>query len=603
MTDSLDQTLRRTHDCGSLRIGDAGQRVRLCGWVRSYRDHGGIVFVDVRDREGITQIVFDPSDGPERHALARGLRSEWVVSVGGKVRPRGPERVNPKLPTGEIEVVADDLAVLNRAEALPFDPETTDPVAEETRLRYRYLDMRNPQMARNLRMRHQICRAMRTVLDQRGFIEIETPFLTKSTPEGARDFLVPSRLQLGSFYALPQSPQLFKQILMVAGMDKYYQIVRCFRDEDLRADRQPEFTQLDLEMSFAAEVDVMEVTNAVFREICRVAEKPFPQEVPVLSYAEAMDRYGIDRPDVRFAMLLRDVSEIVRGCGFQVFADALAAGGLVKALAAPGGARFTRKEIDNYAAYVGGFGAKGLTWCKVEEGGFAGGAAKFLDATAQAALREALGAKAGDILFFVADRLAGANKALAALRSRLGVDLKLYAPDQFAWCWVRGFPLVEWNEQEGRWDSMHHPFTSPVPEDLDKIESAPGEVRSRAYDIVLNGVELGGGSIRIHRPEVQQRIFQLLGVSEEQAQLRFGFFLEALRYGAPPHGGIALGLDRIVMMMVGGESLREVIAFPKTQRGTCPLTDAPAPADEKQLTELGIRVVAPQGRAAAQGGS
>ena len=596
MTGPADEALKRTHDCSALRTGDAGKHVRLCGWVRSYRDHGGVVFVDLRDREGITQIVFDPSDSPERHATAGSLRNEWVISVGGRVRPRGADRVNPKLPTGEVEVVADDLVVLSRAETVPFDPETSGAVAEEMRLRYRYIDLRRPAMARNVRTRHQICRAMRKVLDRGGFIEIETPFLTKSTPEGARDFLVPSRLQPGRFYALPQSPQLFKQILMISGLDKYYQIVRCFRDEDLRADRQPEFTQLDLEMSFATEGDVMETTDAVFREVCRVVDKGFPDEVPVLSYAEAMDRYGTDRPDMRFEMFLRDVSEIVRGCEFKVFTEAIAAGGIVKGLAAPGGARFTRKEIDGYTAYAGGFGAKGLAWCKVEAGGLAGGAAKFFDESARAGLREAFGAADGDILFFVADRPAAANKVLAALRCKLGADLKLYAPDQFAWCWVKDFPLVEWNEDEQRWDSVHHPFTSPVPEDLAKIESAPGEVRSHAYDVVLNGVELGGGSIRIHSPEVQRRIFKLLGIPDEQARLRFGFFLEALRYGAPPHGGIALGLDRIVMMMVGAESLREVIAFPKTQRGICLLTDGPAPVEDRQLAELGIRVSARPGK-------
>ncbi|HUU22244.1 MAG TPA: aspartate--tRNA ligase [Phycisphaerae bacterium] len=596
MAESLDEKLKRTHNCGELRSSDVGARVRLCGWVRSYRDHGGIVFIDLRDREGITQVVFDPSDNADRHALARTLRNEWVISVAGAVRPRGPDRVNPKLPTGEIEVLADDLLLLNRADPVPIDVEAADPVSEELRLRYRYIDLRRPEMTRNLRMRHGICQAMRRVLDERGFIEVETPFLTKSTPEGARDFLVPSRLQPGHFYALPQSPQLFKQILMISGLDKYYQIVRCFRDEDLRADRQPEFTQLDLEMSFAVEADVMEVTNAVFGEICRVAGKRFPERVPVLSYAEAMDRYGLDRPDTRFGMLLSDVSEIVKGCGFKVFADAVDAGGVVKGLTAPGGAKLTRKEIDGYIDYAGQFGAKGLAWCKLSGDGFSGGVAKFFDPTAQAALRKQLAAGDGDILFLVAEKARAANKILAALRARLGADLQLYRPDEMAWCWVTDFPLLEWSEDEQRWDSVHHPFTSPRPEDLDKLASDPGSVRSRAYDIVLNGVELGGGSVRIHSPQVQRQVFELLGISQEQAQQRFGFFLEALRYGAPPHGGIALGLDRIVMMMVGGGSLREVIAFPKTQRGTCPLTDAPAPADARQLNELGIRAASRPGQ-------
>ncbi len=593
MTESYDEALKRTHHCAELRPGDIGARVRLCGWVRSYRDHGGIVFVDLRDREGITQAVFDPSDDPEMHARARALRNEWVISVGGVVRHRGEDRINPKLPTGQIEILADDLVVLNTSETVPFEPDSEEKVSEDLRLRYRYIDLRRTEMTRNLRMRHQICRAMRSVLDERGFVEIETPFLTKSTPEGARDFMVPSRLRAGEFYALPQSPQLFKQILMVSGLDKYYQIVRCFRDEDLRADRQPEFTQLDVEMSFVTQTDVMGVANTVLAEVCRVADKPFPDEVPVIQYAEAMGSYGCDAPDLRYEMLLRDVGEIVRDSDFKIFTGAIEAGGVVKGLCAPGGGKFTRKQIDGYGDFAAGFRAKGLAWCKVESGGFAGGVAKFLDEGAQAALRETFGAADGDILMFIADEARAANRILGQLRSKLAADLGLCEDDQFAWCWVVDFPLVEWNPDEQRWDSLHHPFTSPRPEDADKLSSDPGSVRSRAYDIVLNGVELGGGSIRIHNPDVQRQIFSLLGISPEQANERFGFFLEALKYGAPPHGGIALGLDRIVMMMVGGESLRDVIAFPKTQRGACPLTDAPSPAEEGQLTELNIRVIAP----------
>ncbi len=589
MAGTPDEALRRTHSCGELRSSDVDTHVRLCGWVRSYRDHGGVLFIDLRDREGLTQIVYDPTDDVDRHSLGRTLRSEWVVSVAGRVRPRGEDRINPKLPTGEIEIIGDDLVVLSKSDPVPFDPEAAEEVAEETRLKYRYVDLRRPAMTRNLRLRAAICRVMREALDAGGFIEVETPFLTKSTPEGARDFLVPSRLQPGEFYALPQSPQLFKQVLMISGLEKYYQIVRCFRDEDLRADRQPEFTQLDVEMSFAVEADVMEMTNAIFREICRVCERPFPEKPVVLSYAEAMDKYGIDRPDMRFGMLLADVSEIVSGSEFKVFSGTIADGGVVKAICVTGGAKFTRKAIDDYAAHAAEYGAKGLAWCKVEADGFAGGTSKFLDPAMQAGLRQALGATDGDLLLFAADKVAAANKVLAALRSKLGEDLLLYSPDDFAWCWVTDFPLLDWNADEDRWLSPHHPFTSPKAEDIDKLDADPGAALSRAYDIVLNGSELGGGSIRIHSPAVQSKIFSLMGISAEQAQSRFGFFLEALRYGTPPHGGIALGLYRIVMLMVGAKSLREVIAFPKTQRGICPLTGAPSDADDRQLRDLYIR--------------
>ncbi len=593
MTESIDKALNRTHNCGQLGADDVGSPVSLCGWVRSYRDHGGIVFIDLRDREGITQIVFDPSDDAELHDLAGQLRNEWVISVAGKVRPRGEDRINPKLPTGQIEIIANKLTVLNKSETVPFEPDSTEKVSEDTRLKYRYVDLRRAEMTHNIRLRHSICRAMRSVLDERDFIEIETPFLTKSTPEGARDFLVPSRLRQACFYALPQSPQLFKQILMVSGLDKYYQIVRCFRDEDLRADRQPEFTQLDVEMSFVTEPDVMDVANEVLREICRVCDKPFPDEPIVLTYAEAMDKYGSDRPDMRFELFLRDASEIVANCSFKVFAGCLADGGAVRGICVPGGAKFTRKEIDGFTAFVGDYGAKGLAWCKVESGAFAGGVAKILEEPVQSALREAFGANDGDILFFVADTPATVNKALGALRCKLGEELGLFGPDDFAWCWVTHFPLVEWSEDQHRWTSLHHPFTSPRPDQIDMLESEPAKVSSRAYDIVLNGVELGGGSIRIHSTDLQGRIFSLLGISPEEAKSRFGFLLEALRFGAPPHGGIALGLDRVVMMMVGATSLRDVIAFPKTQRGFCPLTGAPAEVEDKQLAELDLKIIAP----------
>ncbi|MHC4562665.1 MAG: aspartate--tRNA ligase [Planctomycetota bacterium] len=598
MNQSGNNVLERTHTCGQLRDSDIDGEVRLCGWVRSYRDHGGVVFIDLRDRDGITQVVFDLPDESDPAAvamykLARALRNEWVIAAAGKVRHRGEDRINPKLPTGQIEVLGASLTLLNKSDVVPFEPDEFSAVAEETRLKYRYIDLRRPAMTQALTLRHRVCKTMRDVLDSAGFLEVETPFLTKSTPEGARDFLVPSRMQQGEFYALPQSPQLFKQILMVGGLDKYFQIVRCFRDEDLRADRQPEFTQLDLEMAFACEDDVMGVTNDVLRAVCKLGGKPFPDEVPHITFAEAMDKYGCDRPDMRFEMLLHDVGDIVKDCEFKVFADTVANGGLVKALAAPGGATFTRKEIDGYTDYAKDYGAKGLAWCKLEGGEFTGTPAKFLDASVQAKLREVCGASDGDIVFFVADTPANTNKILAALRLKLAVDLALCDSDEFSWCWVVDWPLVERNEDEQRWDSLHHPFTSPRAEDVDKLESDPGSAMARAYDIVCNGVELGGGSIRIHQRDLQTKVFSLLGIGAEEAQERFGFLLDALRFGAPPHGGIALGLDRIVMMLCGAASLRDVIAFPKTQRGTCPLTDGPSVVDDKQLAELDLKVIAP----------
>jgi aspartyl-tRNA synthetase len=595
-----DEVLKRTHGCGDLRLSDDGQGVRLCGWVRSYRDHGGVVFIDLRDRDGITQVVFDtPGDNADReemdrYELARSLRNEWVIACAGRVRPRGQGKENPKLPTGQIEVLGTELYLLNRSDNVPFEPDEHHSAGEETRLKYRYIDLRRPSLAANLRLRHRICKVMRDVLDQDGFVEVETPFLTKSTPEGARDFLVPSRNQAGQFYALPQSPQLFKQILMVGGMDRYYQIVRCFRDEDLRADRQPEFTQLDLEMSFVSEQDVMDVTNRLMAGVCEEAGRAFPAEVPIIPYREAMDKYGIDRPDLRFEMHLTDVGDIVSKTDFKVFTGALSSGGIVKCICPKGGARFTRKEIDEYTALVAEYGAKGLAWCKLENGDYAGGIAKFLSQEVQAQLKEATGAEDGDILMFLADRPGVVNAGLAALRSRLGRDLGLIDLEQFAWCWVTEFPLMEYSPEDKRYYALHHPFTMPHPDDLQKLETDPGNVRSRAYDIVCNGLEMGGGSIRIHSPQLQRRVFKALGITEEEAQEKFSFLLDALRFGAPPHGGLALGLDRVAMVMAGGESLREVIAFPKTQRGTCPLTDAPGTVEQVQLAQLSLRVISPQ---------
>ncbi len=597
MAQISDEILNRTHTCGQLRQSDLDMDVRLCGWVRSYRDHGGVVFVDLRDRDGITQVVFDLPQkggvgGEAMYKLARSLRNEWVISAAGTVRHRGEDRINPKIATGQIEVVAHDLTVLNKSDTVPIEPDEYSQVSEDTRLRYRYIDLRRPEMTRAIRLRHQITRTMRRVLDEENFIEIETPFLTKSTPEGARDFLVPSRMQQTSFYALPQSPQLFKQILMVGGLDKYYQIVRCFRDEDLRADRQPEFTQLDMEMSFATEADVMNITNKVMSAVCELTDKPFPRQVPVMTYQEVIDKYGTDRPDIRFELFLHDVGDIVAGSEFKVFADALGGGGIIKALCPTGGGKLTRKEIDGCIDYARQHGAAGLAWCKVEKTRLAGGVAKFLTDQMQAELRRRLGADDGDIILFSADKPAAVDRVLAALRVKLGRDMNLFDKDAFAWCWVTEFPLVAWNADSQGWDSLHHPFTMPAVDDIEQLHKAPGDMKARAYDLVCNGQEMGGGSIRIHLPEVQRQVFGLLGIGPAEAQEKFGFLLDALRFGAPPHGGIALGLDRIVMELIGASSLRDVIAFPKTQRGTCPLTGAPAEVDGDQLAELDLRIIA-----------
>ena len=596
--------LERTHTCGELRETHIGQAITLNGWVNTFRAYPDQVFLDLRDRYGVTQIVVE-SDRPEIFKIAAEARSEWVLSIKGKVRERmidGKQKHNTKLATGAIEVLAEDLVVLNRCPTPPFevfsvpqegqvfaDPELAN---EDLRLQYRFLDLRRPTLQRTLAMRHRLNKVIRDNLDAQGFLELETPLLGKSTPEGARDYLVPSRVSLGQWYALPQSPQLYKQILMVAGYDKYFQIARCLRDEDLRADRQPEFTQLDLEMSFVEMDDVFRVienlTADVFKRCIGVDIKtPFPR----LNYADAMLKFGSDKPDLRYGLEIVDVGDIAKQTEFQAFKGALDAGGAVRALNVNGGAeKFSRKQLDELAEIVKRAGGKGCAWTKVEAEKFAGGIEKFLAAPIQQQLRERLGAKAGDLLLFVADKEDIVCAGLGTLRTHLASVLKLYDPNALDYkiAWVLDFPSFIWDAEEQRWAANHHPFTAPMDEHLDKLETDPGSVKAKAYDLVINGYECGGGSIRIHNPEVQSRLFKVLGMSEEQAKGRFGFLLDALKFGAPPHGGIALGLDRFAMMLARTVNIRDVIAFPKNQKARDLMTGAPAPVDGKQLKELGL---------------
>ncbi|MEW5724635.1 MAG: aspartate--tRNA ligase [Thermodesulfobacteriota bacterium] len=583
--------LKRTDYCGDLGEPDVGRDVVLMGWVQRRRDHGGLVFIDLRDRTGLVQVVFNPQEDPETHARSHAVRGEYVLAVKGRVRPRPEDMLNPKLKTGAIEVYINYLRVLNTARTTPFQIEDNLDVTEAVRLKYRYLDLRRPSIQRNLIFRHEAVQTTREFFNRRGFIEVETPVLTKSTPEGARDYLVPSRVNPGGFYALPQSPQLFKQLLMVAGFDRYYQVVRCFRDEDLRADRQPEFTQVDLEMSFITEEDMLATMEAfmadLFRKLLKVELRtPFPR----LTHSEALGRYGLDRPDARFGLELKDVTDIVAGSQFKLFAQAAAAGGRVAAVNAKGAGRLSRKQLDDLTEFVKIYGAKGLAWVKTNPDGWQSPIAKFLGDGEKDRLAETLGAEPGDVLFFSADQPAVVAEVLGQLRLRLGRELGLIDESRFDFLWVTEFPMFEYSQEDKRLAAMHHPFTAPLDEDLDLLETRPEEVRARAYDLVLNGNEIGGGSIRIHRPDVQERVFKVLGIGPEEAQEKFGFLVEALGYGAPPHGGIAFGLDRLVMLMSGNSSIRDVIAFPKTQKAACLMTGAPAGVDNRQLLELGLRL-------------
>ncbi len=583
--------LKRTHRCGDLTAEQIGQDVCVMGWVQRRRDHGGLIFIDLRDRTGIVQLALDPDRDLASHQKAEQVRNEFVLAAKGKVSPRPEGTVNPKMKTGEVEIEITELLILNRSETPPFMLDEFTEVAENIRLKHRYLDLRRSALQKNMIMRHLVAKTVRNYFDEQGFIEIETPVLTKSTPEGARDYLVPSRVNTGNFYALPQSPQLFKQLLMVSGFDRYFQIVKCFRDEDLRADRQPEFTQIDCELSFVNRNQIMDIMEGMVAKVFKAAlDIDIPLPMPRLSYAEALDRFGVDNPDMRFEMELVNITDEVAGSQFKVFASVAANGGLVKALNAKGCATFSRKELDDLTDFAKIYGAKGLAWVKVTEDGWQSPIAKFFTAEELAVLDKKLGSEVGDLLLFMADTPAIANEALGRLRGHLGQKLGLARKDDFKFLWVTEFPLLEWDAEQRRHVAVHHPFTAPLEEDIPLLETDPGQARAQAYDIVLNGSEIGGGSIRIHDQSVQSKMFELLGIGAEEAQEKFGFLLDALNYGAPPHGGIAFGLDRLMMILTGADSIRDVIAFPKTQKATCLLSDAPNEVDEKQLLELGIRL-------------
>lgn len=586
----------RTHTCGELTTEHAETEVKVCGWVNNYRDHGGLIFIDLRDRYGLIQVVFDPSDSAEAHELAGSLRNEDVIQANGVVRLRGEGLVNPNIASGRIEIRAQELIVHNKSKTPPFEPTGENVPNEELRLKYRYIDLRRPQLQEAMILRHKLCKATRDYFDQKDFLEIETPMLGKSTPEGARDYLVPSRVHPGTFYALPQSPQLYKQLLMVGGLDRYYQIARCFRDEDLRADRQPEFTQIDVEMSFVDQEDILTTIDGLIAHMVKeVRGTEISLPLPRLTHAEAVERFGNDKPDMRFEMELVDVAEIAKDCGFGVFSKTIEGGGRVRGINAKGAAeKYSRKMIDELTAWVGDYGARGLAFFRVKEGRLDSPIAKFFSDEHQQAIIEKLDGENGDLLFFVADKASVTSAALAALRNRLGKELKLYNPLDLNVLWVLEFPLYTWDEEDDRWKAEHHPFCYPNKEDVDLFDTDPGKMRAQSYDLVCNGYEAASGSVRIHDPVLQQKVFDFIGIKEEEAEERFGFLLNALRYGAPPHAGIALGLDRWVMMFLGDDNIRDVIAFPKTQKAADVMSEAPSKVDAPQLRDLHIQLSLPE---------
>ena len=584
-------SIKRTHLCGKLNKANIGETIVLMGWVHRRRDLGGLIFIELRDRSGIVQVVFNPETNGNTFQLANKLRSEYVVAVRGTVEARPEENINPDFSTGEIEVYGLDIMILDSAKTTPFQIKDETDVSEEIRLKYRYLDLRRPKMQAIMGLRHKVTKITRDYLDEMGFWEIETPILTRSTPEGARDYLVPSRVNTGSFYALPQSPQIYKQLLMVAGIEKYFQIARCFRDEDLRANRQPEFTQIDIEMSFITRAGLFQMVDGLMRRLFALIDVELPAEIPLMTYAEAMDRFGSDKPDLRFGLELKDISAAVKESEFKVFSGTIADGGQVKGINFKGGADTPRRTIDGYVEYVKEFGAKGLAWMTLKDGEVKSQIAKFLTDEEIEDIIKLMEGEEGDLLLFVADKPAIVADALGNLRLKIAREAGLIPKDTYKFLWVVDFPMFEYDEEEGRFVSVHHPFTAPLDEDVDLLETAPEKMRSKAYDLVLNGEELGGGSIRINNRDLQEKIFTALGIGAEEAKEKFGFMLEAFEYGTPPHGGIAFGLDRLIMILSGSNSIRDVIAFPKTQKATSLLDNAPSPVSEKQLKELGIRLI------------